>query len=635
VLDVGEEVLVHLEDVDRHAHQVGQRGPSGPEVVDGDADAELPQHAEVLDDVAVVEQHRLGDLDDQARGRQAAGFQGRKHVGHEFAAAHLAGRDVDRDAAGILARAGVSEGRDRGARLAQHPAAEVGDERRLLGQRDELDGGDVTEDRVPPAQQRLDGDRALQHDVDDGLEDQAQLAAGQCSVEVGAQGAAAVLREPEGVVVAVDRAGAVGPRAAQGQVPVAEGLAGVDVVGQRGDAGRGRQPHDAPGGAQRAHGGDEAGGDDLGVGDAAVDEDDEVAVLAAGQPVLTAECPGQAGRDRAQHGGLGAGREQVVVQPVDADQGQREAAAELGALQRAEPADQRGAVGQPGDRVGERQLEEFGVDVGDRGARDVAAVQHQSSDLGVGAQVADGGLDQPPAAVGVPDAGGADGQLVVLARRAVQRAQERGGVVRVDGGIDGPAEDARGIEPEQVGDGLGDEGDPQPLVEDHDGVDAALDQRSERRLAAVQGTGQPGLPVPEHGLGAGQRDSSGDRDQERGGVDAGDCQHGGDDGGESDQQCGDGEQPGAPAAGRGRERSRRLPQTQDGHVLSFGRSAARLQHRQGTVTPSGGPIDAAMRTACPPRPAVARGGECDLGVFREAMGICAERSRHRTVSRAG
>ena len=68
VLDVGQEVLVHLEDVDRHPDEVGERRPAGAEVVDGDADAELAQDGEVLDHVRVVEQHRLGDLDDQPAG---------------------------------------------------------------------------------------------------------------------------------------------------------------------------------------------------------------------------------------------------------------------------------------------------------------------------------------------------------------------------------------------------------------------------------------------------------------------------------------------------------------------------------------------------------------------------------------
>jgi hypothetical protein len=65
VLDVGQEVLVHLEHVDGHADQVGQRRPAGAEVVDRDADAEPAQHGEVLENVRVVEQHRLGDLDDE------------------------------------------------------------------------------------------------------------------------------------------------------------------------------------------------------------------------------------------------------------------------------------------------------------------------------------------------------------------------------------------------------------------------------------------------------------------------------------------------------------------------------------------------------------------------------------------
>jgi hypothetical protein len=69
VLDVGQEVLVHLEHVDGHADEVGQRGPAGAEVVDGDADAELAQDGEVLQHVGVVEQDRLGDLDDEPRRR--------------------------------------------------------------------------------------------------------------------------------------------------------------------------------------------------------------------------------------------------------------------------------------------------------------------------------------------------------------------------------------------------------------------------------------------------------------------------------------------------------------------------------------------------------------------------------------
>ena len=131
----------------------------------------------------------------------------------------------------------------------------------------------------------------------------------------------------------------------------------------------GGQPQDAAGGAQRADGGDQAGGDDLGVGDAAVDEDDEVAVLAAGQPVLAAQGPGEPGGDRAQDGRLGAGREQVVGEAVDADEGQGEAGAEP---PRAGPTPSRrtsaARLGSPVTGSVRDELEQFGVDLG-HGAR--------------------------------------------------------------------------------------------------------------------------------------------------------------------------------------------------------------------------------------------------------------------------
>ena len=90
-------------------------------------------------------------------------------------------------------------------RSTQRPS--VGDQRRFLGQRHELGGGDVAEQRVPPAQQRLDRHGAVHDDVDHRLEDQAQLAAVERAVEVRAQGGPAVLLDAQGVVVAVHGAG--------------------------------------------------------------------------------------------------------------------------------------------------------------------------------------------------------------------------------------------------------------------------------------------------------------------------------------------------------------------------------------------------------------------------------------------
>ena len=63
----------------------------------------------------------------------------------------------------------------------------------LLGQRHELHGRDVAEHGVPPAQQRLDRHRPLQHQVDDRLEHQAQLAAAR----------SAPARSPRSAVAAV------------------------------------------------------------------------------------------------------------------------------------------------------------------------------------------------------------------------------------------------------------------------------------------------------------------------------------------------------------------------------------------------------------------------------------------------
>ena len=130
-------------------------------------------------------------------------------------------------------------------RSTQRPS--VGDQRRFLGQRHELGGGDVAEQRVPPAQQRLDRDGAVHDDVDHGLEDQPQLAAVERAVEVGAQGVAAVLLDAQGVVVAVHGARAGGAGAAQGEVAAAQRLTGVDVGQQGGDAGDGGQVQGAAG----------------------------------------------------------------------------------------------------------------------------------------------------------------------------------------------------------------------------------------------------------------------------------------------------------------------------------------------------------------------------------------------------
>jgi hypothetical protein len=157
----------------------------------------------------------------------------------------------------------------------------------------------------------------------------------------------------------------------------------------------------------------------------------------------------------------------------------------------------------------------------------------------------------------------------------------------VDGGLDGLPHHAVGVEAEQVGDGLGDEGDPQAVVEDDDGVDAALHERAEGHPAVVEGAGQLSLPAHEDQLGAGGRDERGDSGQAaHDGVDP-DGQETAQDGDDGDGDPADGEEPGAPRVGSGRERSRRLPQTEDGHAVSFGRRGPALQRGVPSVTRRG------------------------------------------------
>ena len=101
----------------------------------------------------------------------------------------------------------------------------------------------------------------------------------------------------------MDRARAGGARAAQGEVAAAEGLAGVDVGEQGGHAGDGGEPQRAAGVGTGPTAATRRAATVSASAIAAVDEDDEVAVLAAGQPVLAAQRAGEPGGERAQDGG--------------------------------------------------------------------------------------------------------------------------------------------------------------------------------------------------------------------------------------------------------------------------------------------------------------------------------------------
>ena len=136
----------------------------------------------------------------------------------------------------------------------------------------------------------------------------------------------------------------------------------------------------------------------------------------------------------------------------------------------------------------------------------------------------------------------------------------------MDAGDHRHADGDGGVDAEQVGDGLGGEGDPELVVEDEHRVDAALHQRAEGGLAALQVAGQPALPAPQRGLEAHQDGEAGGG-QERT-DDAGPGEQAGDDQGDDDHDAGHGEEPGAPAARRARDRSRWLPRDgRGGHTV--------------------------------------------------------------------
>ena len=64
-----DERLVDLEDVDGEALEVAEGGVAGPEVVDGDADAHLPELGQGQGrPLGVLHQDALGDLEDQLAG---------------------------------------------------------------------------------------------------------------------------------------------------------------------------------------------------------------------------------------------------------------------------------------------------------------------------------------------------------------------------------------------------------------------------------------------------------------------------------------------------------------------------------------------------------------------------------------
>src|SRR5690606_38094335 len=166
----GDEAAVEFEYVDRQALEVGQRGVTGAEVVQGDRDAEGAQAGEGLGgDFDVGQQGAFGQLQAQARGRQAACGERAVDVVDQAGLGELARGQVD-------AQPGrVAVGRHRPlprlpAGLVQQPAPDRQDQTAAFDDVDEFAGRAHAAFAVVPAQQGLGGDPAAAGQVDLGLE---------------------------------------------------------------------------------------------------------------------------------------------------------------------------------------------------------------------------------------------------------------------------------------------------------------------------------------------------------------------------------------------------------------------------------------------------------------------------------
>ena len=183
------ERAVDLQDVHREPREVGQRRVAGPEVVDREPHAELPQLAQQRHRlVHPFHQDGLGDLEHQRLGGEPGLGEHPAHVVDQ-PLVQLTGGDVDADVEGVRGRAGLCGGRvlpaaGGPAGLGQHPRAELADEPDLLGDADEPVGRDEAALRVTPAQQGLGADQSTRRDVPQRLVDDGQLPVGRREPEV-------------------------------------------------------------------------------------------------------------------------------------------------------------------------------------------------------------------------------------------------------------------------------------------------------------------------------------------------------------------------------------------------------------------------------------------------------------------
>ena len=143
-----DERAVDLDLVERETAQIAQRRIAGSEIVHRDPDAEaakLVQNRQRR--LAVLQQHRLGDLQFEPVRRKAGGLQRCLHRRYQVGILELHRRKIDGDADVLRPSRRIHAG------LPQHPLADRHDQAGFFRQRNELDRRDHAAQRMIPAHQ--------------------------------------------------------------------------------------------------------------------------------------------------------------------------------------------------------------------------------------------------------------------------------------------------------------------------------------------------------------------------------------------------------------------------------------------------------------------------------------------------
>ena len=173
----GHETAVDLERVDGEAMEVAEARIAGPEIVDGDAQAEFLEPVENGGgNLRVADQRALGEFDLDVLRTDGAGGQRVAQIGDHAEVGEAQPREIDaekRSLAGRQALVDLGQGVEGGG---EQPPVEVGDQAAGFGDRDELARRHQAAVGMLPADQRLVSGDAASLEPDDGLHHQPQLA---------------------------------------------------------------------------------------------------------------------------------------------------------------------------------------------------------------------------------------------------------------------------------------------------------------------------------------------------------------------------------------------------------------------------------------------------------------------------